>query len=77
MLAGHDLPADWRWRDIRSDPHPKESYFARFLAEHRKVANDAAGRAIVAEEAGRAVRRICDRCPEDFGRLVDRIRQLL
>jgi hypothetical protein len=77
VLAGHELPSDWAWRDVRRDPHPKESWFARFLAEHRRVANDAAGRAIVAEEASKAVRRIRDLCPEDFGRLAGRIRAIL
>lgn len=77
VLAGHALPAEWQWRDIRAEPHPKESYFATFLAEHRKVSGDAAGRAIVAEEAARAIKRVLALCPEDLGRLARRIRERL
>jgi hypothetical protein len=77
VLAGHDLPSEWRWRDIRADPNPKERYFARFLAEHRRISNDAAGRIIVAEEAARGIRRILARCPEDLERLANRIRERL
>lgn len=76
ILAGHDLPSAWRWRELRAEPHPKEAYFEPFLAD-RKLHNDSAGRAIVAEEAARSIRRISDRCPEDFKRLADRIRALL
>lgn len=77
VLAGLDLPATWSFREIRAEPHPKEAYFARYLTDHRKLDNDAAGRAIVAEEAARSIRRILDRCPEDFQRLADRIRARL
>jgi hypothetical protein len=77
VLAGHDLPSEWKWRDVRADPHPKESYFASFLAEHRKIPANAAGRAIVAEEAARSIRRVLDLCPEDLGRLAARIRARL
>ncbi|WP_237244115.1 MULTISPECIES: hypothetical protein [Sorangium] len=77
VLAGHNLPSGWKWRDIRTDPHPKESYFASFLTEHRKLSSDAAGRAIVAEEAARSIRRVLQLCPEDLGRLAERIRARL
>jgi hypothetical protein len=77
VLAGHDLPSEWRWKDIRAETNPKERYFASFLAEHRKIVDDAAGRAIVAEEAARSIRRILARCPEDLGRLANRIRERL
>lgn len=77
VLAGHDLPPSWKWRDVRADPHPKESYFARFLVEHRRLSPDAAGRAIVAEEAARSIQRVLALCPEDLGRLAARIRARL
>jgi hypothetical protein len=76
-LAGHNLPEGWRWQDIRGEPHPKESYFAPFLVEHRKISGDVAGRAIVAEEAARNIKRILALCPEDLGRLAQRIRERL
>ena len=30
ILAGHDLPEDWAWKEIRQDPNPKEAYFEPF-----------------------------------------------
>lgn len=30
VLAGHNLPADWNWQDIRSEVNPKEIYFLPF-----------------------------------------------
>ncbi|VAW40920.1 hypothetical protein MNBD_CHLOROFLEXI01-1573 [hydrothermal vent metagenome] len=27
VLAGHDLPTDWSWQEIRQEPNPKEKYF--------------------------------------------------
>jgi hypothetical protein len=77
VLAGHNLPSEWKWLEIRADAHPKESFFASFLTQHRKMAADAAGRAIVAEEAARSIRRILQLCPEDLGRLAARIRALI
>lgn len=77
VLAGHNLPPEWRWRDVRAEANPKERYFASFLATHRKISDDAAGRAIVAEEAARNIRRILALCPEDLGRLANRIRERL
>jgi hypothetical protein len=77
VLAGLELPSDWTWRDLRADPHPKEAYFAQFITEYRKMADDAAGRATLAEEAARHFERMCSRCPEDLKRLTDRVRSLV
>lgn len=30
ILAGHDLPRDWTWKDIRQETDPKEVYFKPF-----------------------------------------------
>ena len=27
ILAGHNLPSDWSWQEIRQERHPKEKYF--------------------------------------------------
>ena len=39
VLAGLDLPSDWRWSDVRNEVSVKERYFA-VLARERGVAND-------------------------------------
>jgi hypothetical protein len=77
VLAGHALPPAWTWKEVRAEAHPKERYFDEFLAVHRKISRDAAGRAIVAEEAARNMKRVLSLCPEDLGRLANRIRQRL
>ena len=30
ILAGHDLPSEWSWTEIRANTHPKETYFEPF-----------------------------------------------
>lgn len=77
VLAGHDLPAEWSFRAIRAELHPKEAFFVPFLTKHRGLTDDTAGRALVAAEAARNFQRICDRCPEDVKRLTERIRMLV
>jgi hypothetical protein len=74
VLAGHELPSEWTWREIRKDPHPKERYFVPFLTQ-RKLSDDVPGRRMLAKEAARNFQRICDRCPEDVRRLADQIRR--
>ena len=32
-LAGLQLPADWRWQDVRAEVHVKEWYFDKLAAE--------------------------------------------
>ena len=77
LLAGVDLPRDWQWADIRREVSVKEVYFAP-LAELRGVANDPGrGRGPLGEEASRNTAAIQRKCPEDFGRLAQRIRAVL
>ncbi len=38
-LAGQPLPKDWSWKAIRREVHPKEVYFAPFVAQ-RGLANE-------------------------------------
>lgn len=71
VLAGHDLPPDWTWEDIRRDCDPKEMYFAPF-AEQQDLSNTpGGGRKVLAEEAARRYPRIRQLCPEDVARLAD------
>ncbi len=73
VLAGLDLPSDWRWSDVRSEVSVKERYFA-VLARERGVANDPGrGRGPLGEEASRRVASIRQKCHEDFDHLARRI----
>ncbi|MBI2863488.1 MAG: hypothetical protein HYX94_02880 [Chloroflexi bacterium] len=77
VLAGHDLPPDWRWKDIRSEVNPKETYFYPFV-ESKNLGNEPGeGRRTLATEAARNYPRVRSLCPEDIGRLETRLRQWL
>lgn len=72
-LAGLDLPADWRWLEVRAEVSVKERYFA-VLAQQRGVADGPGqGRMRLGEEAARNIRAIRQKCPEDFDHLARRI----
>lgn len=76
VLAGHDLPEEWNWREIRRERDPKERYFNKF-AQTRRLQNDpGGGRKTLASEAARRYRRILARCPEDMQILERRIEKL-
>lgn len=74
VLAGHDLPKDWDWGEVRREIHPKEAYFQP-IAEGRKLTEEpGGGRKTLAEEAARRYGRIRQLCPEDVAQLEIRIR---
>jgi hypothetical protein len=75
LLAGHDLPADWSWREIRQEFHPKERYFLPFARQRRAHAQPDGGRRVLAEEAARRYDRIRQLCPEDVAALESRIQR--
>ncbi len=73
VLAGIDLPADWRWADVRAEVHVKERYFD-ILAGQRGVADHpGGGRKTLAEEAAPRINVVRQKCPEDFDALARRI----
>ena len=73
VLAGLDLPGDWKWKDVRADIHVKERYFD-VLARDRRVADGpGGGRRVLGEEAARNIRTIRQKCRGDFGVLARRI----
>jgi hypothetical protein len=54
-LAGQALPNSWHWNEIRSERHPKERYFDRFV-EGRGLANGpGGGRVELGRDVGRRV----------------------
>ncbi len=77
VLAGHDLPPEWAWQDVRAERDPKELYFVPF-AEQRGVAQEFdEGRGTLAQQAAHRYRRIRRLCPEDIANLEDRLREWL
>lgn len=75
LLAGHDLPGEWAWTEVRTAVNPKERYFLP-LARQRRLQNEPAeGRRTLAEEASRRYDRIRRLCPEDVQALEHRVRE--
>jgi len=73
-LAGAQLPKDWGWTAVRSEQHPKERYFQP-LAHARGLTDEpGGGRRTLGREAASNYRRVHSKCPEDVGRLEERIR---
>ncbi len=64
VLAGHQLPTNWSWREIRSETHPKEVYFLPFANQRSLLNEPGEGRKTLAQEAARQYPRIIQLCPE-------------
>jgi hypothetical protein len=77
VLAGHNLPSDWNWQEIRQEVHPKENYFLPFAEMRSLLDEPGEGRRTLAEEAASKYHRIRQLCPEDIVTLEDRIRAWL
>ena len=73
VLAGLDLPGNWRWADVRAEVHVKEQYFEPLAAQRGLAGSTGGGRKALAEEASRRVRAIRWKCPEDFDSLALRL----
>ena len=77
VLAGLNLPSDWRWADVRAEVHVKERYFDA-LARDRKVdAQLGGGRDVLGREAAGRIDAIRQKCPEDFDNLARRLEAAL
>ena len=77
VLAGLDLPGDWRWSDVRAEVQVKERYFDR-LAESLGLAEEqGGGRERLGKIAARRIDAIRRKCPEDFGNLARRLETII
>jgi len=73
VLAGLNLPREWRWADIRADVSVKENYFED-LARRRGVSDAlGGGRQRLGIEAARSIPAIRQKCREDFDDLARRL----
>ena len=73
ILAGHDLPSAWSWRDIRADPDVKNTYFQQLAAAKNTSSLPYDGRKELMAEAIMKWTRIKSRCPEDIGSLLAKL----
>ena len=76
VLAGLDLPNSWRWEDVRSEVHVKETYFDPLVAERGLSASPGRGREKLGEEASRHINAIRQKCPDDFDALARRLQAI-
>ncbi|MXZ22097.1 MAG: hypothetical protein F4Y84_16090 [Caldilineaceae bacterium SB0665_bin_25] len=73
VLAGLNLPNEWRWSDVRAEIQVKEMYFEP-LADQRGLSDSpGGGRRPLAAEAARRLDTIRQKCPEDFDHLAQRL----
>lgn len=72
-LAGHDLPDQWKWSEIRQEQHPKETYFAPYAKSRGLLNEPGAGRTTLGRDAARNYARVRSRCLEDIQALEGRL----
>ena len=73
VLAGLDLPSDWRWADVRAEVGVKERYFEPLVAQHGLSDSPGGGRMVLGAEASRRIDAIRQKCPDDFDALARRL----
>ena len=77
LLAGLDLPPNWRWADVRAEVSVKERFY-EVLARERGVSDGPGyGRKELGTEAARNLAAIRQKCPEDFDALALKIESIL
>ena len=76
VLAGLDLPNEWRWVDVRAEIHVKEVYFEPLAAQRGLSDSPGGGRKPLAEEAARRIDAIRQKCAEDFDHLALRLSEV-
>jgi len=77
VLAGHQLPSQWQWQQIRQERDPKEIYFLPFALQRGVQDEPDQGRKTLTLEAVKHYSRIRQLCPEDIQNLEQRIKKIL
>lgn len=75
IVTGLELPADWRWADIRADADVKGTFFKQLVALRSTSKYPHEGRKKLMAESISNWQRIKSRCPEDVGALITRVSQ--
>lgn len=68
-IAGQDLPADWRWQDVRNERDPKEKYFLPLARQRGLLDEPGEGRKRLGIEAAARYDRVRQLCKEDVAAL--------
>ena len=77
VLAGVDLPSDWRWADVRAEVEVKERYFDPLVEQLGLSGSLGGGRKTLGEAASQRIGAIQQKCSEDFDSLAGRLRDRL
>lgn len=77
LLAGMDLPNDWRWQDVRAEVSVKEKYFNPLAKQRGVLSTPGEGRDVLGKEAARNIPVIRQKCPEDFDALAQRLENFI
>lgn len=72
-LAGQDLPADWRWQDVRNERDPKEKYFLPLAQQRGLLDEPGEGRKRLGLEAAARYDRVRRLCNEDVAALEEQV----
>lgn len=73
LLAGVELPTDWKWQDVRAEVHVKERCFEPLSAQRGLSNAPGGGRRDLGREAARRINAIRQKCPEDYDFLARRL----
>ena len=73
VLAGLELPGDWRWADVRAEVDVKERYFEPLAARRGLAGATGGGRQVLGAEASHRIHAIRQKCTEDFDSLARRL----
>ena len=72
-IAGQDLPSNWSWQEIRAERDSKERFYVP-LAQEKGILNfPHQGRKQMTLDSLKNWSRMLQRCPEDIGRLTERV----
>ena len=77
LLAGLDLPPNWRWADVRAEVSVKERFYEALARERGFGDSPGYGRKELGTEAAHKLSTIRQKCPEDFDALALRIESML
>ena len=77
VLAGLNLPGQWRWADVRAAINVKEDYFEPLIIRRgMRIDSSHIGWKTFGAEASRRINSIRRKCPEDFDALAHRLQAI-
>ena len=77
VLAGLNLPSEWRWQNVRATINVKEEYFERLIIRRgMRIDGSHTGWKTFGMEASRHIPAIRRKCPEDFDSLAQRLQSM-